>query len=297
MTAFDQLSQQLVEVSNKNIFFIVGVAKSGTTWLQNLLNGHPDINCQGESHLINHLLPAMMEVISQQNHIVRRKNKMLEQEENGYPIFKQQHAVHLARTAIYLMLHAQANGDDVKYIGEKTPDNINHMEQIVSHLIPQAKFIHIIRDGRDGAVSGWHHIFRDSPTWAKENFPRFSLYAQTFAEQWRKEIILAKQFEQKYPNHYFETRYELLHSQPEQAVQQLLAFLGADNGPTSVASCLQAGHFAQYSDGRAQGEENQLSHYRKGVVGDWQNTFDDHSTQLFHQIAGDLLSDLGYLLN
>ena len=54
----------------------------------------------------------------------------------------------------------------------------------VSRIFPGARFIHIIRDGRDGAVSGWHHIYRDSPEWARTNYPTFSHYAGAYASAW-----------------------------------------------------------------------------------------------------------------
>ena len=31
-----------------NLFFVLGAPKSGTTWLQYLLNAHPNISCRGE---------------------------------------------------------------------------------------------------------------------------------------------------------------------------------------------------------------------------------------------------------
>ena len=43
----------------KPLFFICGAIKSGTTWLQLMLDAHPDIACRGEGHLPNMLLPGM----------------------------------------------------------------------------------------------------------------------------------------------------------------------------------------------------------------------------------------------
>jgi len=31
-----------------NLFFVLGLPKSGTTWLQHLLNSHPNVSCRGE---------------------------------------------------------------------------------------------------------------------------------------------------------------------------------------------------------------------------------------------------------
>ncbi|MFP6691035.1 MAG: sulfotransferase, partial [Alphaproteobacteria bacterium] len=42
----------------KPLFFICGAIKSGTTWLQLMLDAHPDIACRGEGHLPNMLCRA-----------------------------------------------------------------------------------------------------------------------------------------------------------------------------------------------------------------------------------------------
>jgi tetratricopeptide (TPR) repeat protein len=293
--SFEQTIKDLIDISKKDIFFIVGVPKSGTTWLQNLLNGHPHISCKGESHLANALTRAVLDLLSKHNQLIARKNKMLNQENNGYPIFEQQQQLYIAKTLIYLLFKAQiGDKQGVTMIGEKTPDNIRIMPDIVDHLIPQAKFIHIIRDGRDGAVSGWHHIYRNSPEWAKEEYPTFQKYADSYAKVWQTQIAQAQQFGINYPGHYLEVRYELLHSQPNEQIKRILSFLNADISDEIIAGCQTAAKFEKLSQGRNRGEENTSSHYRKGVVGDWQSLFDENSIQGFKMHAGKLLEDLGY---
>lgn len=46
--------------------------------------------------------------------------------------------------------------------------------------------------------------------------------------------------------------------------------------------------------GRKRGHENNLSHYRKGNIGDWKDYFDDRITAKFREVAGDLVEHLGY---
>jgi hypothetical protein len=52
--------------------------------------------------------------------------------------------------------------------------------------------------------------------------------------------------------------------------------------------------FNQLSGGRVQGEENQMSHFRKGISGDWKNYFDDKIEKHFKDLTGDLIDILGY---
>ena len=48
-----------MELRSKQIFFIGGTAKSGTTWVQLLLDAHPEVSCNGEGHFLDNLKPAL----------------------------------------------------------------------------------------------------------------------------------------------------------------------------------------------------------------------------------------------
>ena len=63
---------------------------------------------------------------------------------------------------------------------------------------------------------------------------------------------------------------------------------------SDVARCVEAASFQKLSGGRQRGREDKKSHFRKGVVGDWKNTFDEPSRLRFEAAAGTLLADLGY---
>jgi hypothetical protein len=56
---FDALHDAVAHVRQKQLFFVGGAPKSGTTWLQLMLNGHPEISCTGEGHFPDRLLPAL----------------------------------------------------------------------------------------------------------------------------------------------------------------------------------------------------------------------------------------------
>ena len=61
MSDLQQLWDRLDAVLQKDLFFLVGVGKSGTTWLQKLLDGHPEISCNGEGHFVDVLLPQLQD--------------------------------------------------------------------------------------------------------------------------------------------------------------------------------------------------------------------------------------------
>ena len=41
-------TRALADLAGKQLFFVGGAPRSGTTWLQQLLNAHPDCSCRGE---------------------------------------------------------------------------------------------------------------------------------------------------------------------------------------------------------------------------------------------------------
>src|SRR5450432_2618026 len=56
---FDHWHDAVSAVREKQIFFIGGSVKSGTTWLQLLLNAHPEVSANGEGHFLDLLAPAL----------------------------------------------------------------------------------------------------------------------------------------------------------------------------------------------------------------------------------------------
>jgi hypothetical protein len=61
-----------------------------------------------------------------------------------------------------------------------------------------------------------------------------------------------------------------------------------------VKRCVEATSFERLSLGRERGEEDPSSFFRKGVAGDWRNTFTEEDRRVFKREAGDSLIELGY---
>ena len=281
----------------KDLFFIVGAPKSGTTWLQNLLDGHPDICCKGESHFANIFAPKLVNIINEHNRLISTKNKMLYDNFNkGYPQFSQQHVDYLITCAAALLLNAQQDNMEFRCIGEKTPDHIYCLDVLAS-LFPHSKFIHIIRDGRDCAVSGWFHICRDTPDLAKITYHTFYDYVKVFVNTWSELVRLGLSFESKNPKRCLTLKYEDLHKDIDSNLIKLLEFLNMKVTPDIIQKCTESGAFKRLSKGRERGEEDRTSFYRKGIVGDWINYFDKKSLIFFENSAGNLLNSLGYEIN
>ena len=287
--------------SQRTIFFILGCQKSGTTWVQKLLAAHPNIACGGEGHLTDLLLPVLQQAVAAYNQRQQRRAA------SGLDVcFNEQDFASLIRHAgdIILAKHLRsAGGRDIHALGDKTPEYALGIASLAA-VYPAARFIHVIRDPRDGAVSGWWHWKRihEQQAAARENEPRFASfpqYAMYFVKHhWIGYIQSARAAAQQIePEHYLEVRYEDLHKQPHETVTTMLRHLCVAAAPHFAQQCLEAADFTRLARGRMHGEENRNDFFRKGVVGDWRSMFDADTLAAFHDHAGELMGQHGYAIH
>ncbi len=277
--------QKAEKALQKQLFFVVGCQKSGTTWIQRMLDGHREIRCHGETYFGHALLPVLQQAVQAYN---QRHKAGAEGNMTGDDLKA------LFQAAVGITFARWAGDRDVVAIGEKTPEHALCMPML-SDCFPNARFIHITRDGRDVCVSGWFHNLRKAGPDFTKRFPDFNSYIHyTVTKHWVPYIQHAQQFGKQHPERYHELRYEDLHEDPTGHTQRLLSFLGVDDSESSIDACLQAGSFKTLTEGRTRGEEDKSSFFRKGVVGDWQNHFDESNLAAFRQAACGLPEQLGY---
>jgi hypothetical protein len=290
---YDHFQNEIVALHQKQIFFIGGAARSGTTWLQLLLNAHPEISCAGEGHFINKLAPALHAALNQHCALINKKNTSIFHEIDGYPVLDHQEFRYLLGCCISLFLMRQSRQNSARAIGEKTPDNVLHFREL-GNLFPQAKFIHIVRDGRDCAVSMWFHNERIEPGWSKLKFGSLEAFASTVAERWATELEMARTFAQRFPHRIRQIRYEDLISDTTARLCELCEFLGVDSNKIVVARCTEAASFSNLTGGREVGNEDRSSFFRKGVPADWRHHLGPRAAAEFRDRAGVWLDRFGY---
>ncbi|MGK7904364.1 MAG: sulfotransferase, partial [Hormoscilla sp.] len=145
---------------NKNItgqIFIVGCPRSGTTLLQSLLGAHPQIASFPESHLFQNL---RIRYLSRLLGLANFKGK---QQLNWFleKIGQEQLQQHLPKVPLfisqYVSVFVEALDTATRQQGkslwvEKSPEHVRFI-QLFEHLIPEAKFIHLVRNGADVMAS------------------------------------------------------------------------------------------------------------------------------------------------
>jgi hypothetical protein len=306
--AFPVLDKGLQDLYQKDLFFVCGVIKSGTTWLERLLDSHPEVVCKGEGHFGSDLYSLMSTAFEEYNASMPLKGKAFAHSKlasstvsasEDLPIYSNEDKEFIVFTSISLMMSKWLSRQDdpscIKCVGDKTPSNLTHIE-LLNHLNPDAKFIHIIRDGRDVAVSAWNFNMNTDLGATIQQWGSFRKFVPWAAEAWANEIKPARVLAaKKLGNRYYELRYEDLLTNPEREAKKLFQFLNVDDSYGIVEELVDMCKFERMSGGRKPGEEDMDSFYRKGIAGDWKNYMDDNLLQLFLDKAGDVLADCDYV--
>ena len=178
--------------------------------------------------------------------------------------------------------------------GDKTPSYSQFMTGIAA-VLPEAHFIHLIRDGRDVALSLRPLWF--SPGWEIE----------TQARYWQHSVVTARA-QGRLCQHYFELQYESLVAQPEVALRQLCDFLALPFDASMLAyherspARLKEHQARLRADGsllisqEQRWAQQQLTTERlqPSRAQAWKTSMNDDERQCFESIAGALLQELGY---
>ena len=210
-------------------FFILGNPRSGTTLLRLILNNHSLIGVPPESgflqwwhkkyykwsendtkddNKINLLLDDILSSKKIEDWKLNRpnlKNFILSKKPKDYSEII---------TAIYKFYT-----NNKLIIGDKNNYYIHHLEEL-NLIFPNAKYIHLIRDGRDVACS-YKNINKLNPN--LKYIPKVSSNIIDIANEWNNNIITIEKFIQNYNS--ITIRYEDLISTPIETLKQVCTFL------------------------------------------------------------------------
>ncbi len=172
-------------------------------------------------------------------------------------------------------------------VGDKTPDYVRSIETLHS-LWPSARFVHVIRDGRDVALSmmDWTKC-RPKPG----DFTAWQEDCISTAALWWELNVRLGQLAGKSLGHsfYYEVRYESLVNRPAEEGAALCGFLGV---PFSDAM-LRFHELPRASD---PGLETKRAHLPVSPgLRDWSAQLPAQDNERFEAAAGALLEELGYV--
>ncbi len=228
MRPFWPISSNALEKAESPIHsrvFLVGCARSGTTLLQSLLGAHPQIATFPETHFFQRAVPgrrlARAIGLSSRYAPIQVHQFLLEAGHlNLEPLYPLRSLFLRRSTAGFIrILDAIAQEQNRSIWLEKTPGHLYHIETIEA-LVPEVKFIHLIRAGRDVTASlyaitreydnAWDHPMTvdECIYWWVDAIPRSAKYVGR-------------------PGHYY-VRYENLVEQTREVLVPICQFLGLE---------------------------------------------------------------------
>ncbi len=284
---FQEVNRNVEDILSRQLFFIAATEKSGTTWMQLMLDGHPEIACRGEGQFVSKLAGSLGGGLKDYSTFIEGLNKNVFSETGGFPTFDREDLSHLIRMSAGLLLSKYGITDDIRAIGEKTPGNVRYLQALLSLFL-------MVRDIRDITVSGHVHLKRQHGKAGEEPIQG---YAKRVAKIWAQDVERAQIFMASNKERCVFVRYEDLHAQPQASMKPVIDHLGIDPRPEMIEKCVEAGCFQNLSKGRERGQEDINSQFRKGIVGDWQHVLDEATRAIILEEAGETLTALGYIDN
>jgi hypothetical protein len=243
------------------MIFNFGAQRSGTFWLQRIVTAHPAISSiPSETSLFSHGIAPL-----------------LERFHHGARSSPQVGAIYIERDRLIDALRDLCDSAFAPYLdagaeflAERTAVHVRHVG-LIAEVYPDARFIHIIRDGRDVVRS------HTSQSWGHGSI-------SAAAEEWRASILAAR--DAGLPSdRYREIRYETLMAEPKQVIADLYSWLDL---PTTD-------EVLEHALSEARVPKNVDLHGHPGVAaGKWQGAFSAKDLAEFERVAGVVRSELGY---
>lgn len=166
--------------------------------------------------------------------------------------------------------------------GDKTTVHVLYMNEIRS-LFPEAKFIHLVRDGRDVAESLFRVAIGKKSAWAN-------------AHRWVGYLEAAEAFQRRVPPGVFlEIRYENLVRQPEEELRRVFAFLGVDAAAPAERAVPETRLKQHYLE-RAVHHGELSAPISDQKIGTFKTGLAPRDVEAFEAVAGDTLTRYGYAL-
>lgn len=254
--------------------FLTGFARSGTTWLNKLLCDYFDAGFVNEGQFIVSFGRRLARYGDLG--IDRNRRRLIQdlRHDSFFVILKGNYSVEIdwrmaaippTFAAIVVDILSQiAEQMGKSRIGSKYPVFGNHLGLLNYHF-PACRVVHVIRDGRDCALS--HKGVR----WGHQN-------SYAAAVHWRDYLRKARHDAQGMQDRYLEVRYEDLLAEPGPNMAVLEKFLTGAIGPVTE---------------RFMADSERL---KPGKIGRWRQAMPVRAQAIFEGVAGDALRDFGYPL-
>lgn len=250
------------------IVFVIGCARSGTSILGELMGSHHKVFYLGER-----MQATWNKGVETGHHYMTKNDVTLEREKDIKSCFV---------------------GHESGYVVEKCPPNILRIS-FIHAIFPEAKFIHIIRDGRDvacsllpGLANSWQHL--KPPGWHKIE----RLYDDPLKRgAWLWQSALRLGLIDIFAKDHLQIKYEDLVHDPLGTAVRVFSYLKMVIDPDVVAFCskIQNRTIGSY---QAKGQSHWFRNNHKVRVGRWIENIPENQIEEVESLCQPMLERLGY---
>lgn len=271
---------------NSTPFFIVGSQRSGTTMLRLMLNQHSRLCVPFESAFIPEFSKRLKEFgdLTRQENMAQLltaicHNPFVEKgnlvPDPGAVLAKNPQSYPAVINAIFTELALRHRKPRW---GDKTPGYEQEINLLWS-LFPGCRFIHLIRDGRDVALS------LRSLSWGSRDLIQS-------ARDWAWKVMLGRKMGSMIPGHYLEVHYETLVTQPAESLAKICEFLDEPFEEEMLGYHHSAEAFMPPDSLRW--HQSSVSTPDPAKVGLWRTAMSPADQFVFERVAGEALELFGY---
>lgn len=271
--------------------FLVGHPRSGTTWVYDILTAHPQVAGILESWIFS--ASGGLSPLFGAEHW-SAESRMLQRGIEPRPIglsqmvTREELASEVRRLVERLM--ARRLDPSHRFLVEKTPTPYTDIG-VVAEVFPDARFLHVIRDGRDMAVSLRAAALAWNPGWSQfagaAGRARYrALYRA--GRSWHATLTATREVGERLDDRYTEIRYETISADPRQAIGRIFDFARIPYDARIVGEVFERTDFHRHFPG---GEDR---FRRGGRVGDWRRRFGVLDAVAFELGAKRGLVEVGY---
>lgn len=270
-------------------FFVGGHPKSGTTFLQMLLDAHPTISCPSEQNLA-YLIKHLRSLSHDYHKVIKEMDRRTARQ--GVRFSEASFFSATLHQAITMLMSAGATRQTTHTgINDNT---LTEQGRLLARLMPQARFVFIVRDPRAVAVSLWHHKLRTEPDYASREPPleeAFDLVART----WPPYIHELQEFMGTLPERCHLARYEdLIGNRRDRCLGDILRFLEAPAEAAVLETMWQATDFKALRRRELDKSSGDIGFFRAGKADAWRDEAPPPALDRLMSAVGDEMASVGY---